>query len=238
MFYIKSEAYISEKGKNNINEDTLAYIKGRLYMVCDGVGGNGNGLLASQILSESIYNSLKDKASISVYDAVKVAEKTLERYKDIVPKAIAMASTLALTQIKENSVLIAWIGDSRVYQFRDGKIIYKTTDHTKISELIKNGSITEHEALFHPDVNILTKVIKGSKQPVAIEQVILTDVEEDDYFLICSDGIIESWIDADLIALFSKTNTPDNIIEVLGKQCSIFSNDNYTAIVYQLGINK
>ena len=138
MFYIKSEAYISEKGKNNINEDTLAYIKGRLYMVCDGVGGNGNGLLASQILSESICNSLNNEASISVYDAVRIAEKVLERYKDKAPKTAAMASTVALTQIKENSVLISWIGDSRVYQFRDGKIIYKTTDHTKISELIKN----------------------------------------------------------------------------------------------------
>ena len=104
MFYIKSEAYISEKGKNNINEDTLAYIKGRLYMVCDGVGGNGNGLLASQILSESICNSLNNEASISVYDAVRIAEKVLERYKDKAPKTAAMASTVALTQIKENSV--------------------------------------------------------------------------------------------------------------------------------------
>lgn len=68
-----------------------------------------------------------------------------------------------------------------------------------------------------------------------MEQIILTDIIENDYFLICSDGIIESWIDSDLEELFSKSMPSNYFIEKLDENCGIFSNNNYTAIVYQIG---
>ena len=235
MIVIKSEAFITDKGKNEINEDSLKYISGSIYVVCDGLGGNGNGLLASQVLSESITNSLLYSEDIIISEALKEAENMLEEHKKKYPKTKLMASTIALTQIKDNSILIAWIGDSRVYQFRNGKIIFKTIDHTWISDAIKEGAITELEGLFHPESNRLTRSVKGSSQPTIIEQQLLTDIEENDCFLICSDGIIESWINADLESLFSESKPSSYLIKKLLENCSLFSNDNYTAIVYQVG---
>ena len=235
MIVIKSEAFITEKGKSEINEDTLKCQSGIFYVVCDGVGGNGNGLLASQLLVESITNSLSHSKDLVIADALKEAEKALEDYKRKNKSTYLMASTLALTKITDSSILIGWVGDSRIYQFRAGKIIYKTTDHSWISEAIKEGSITALEGLFLPERNRLTRSVKGSSQPTTVEEHILTNVEDNDYFLICSDGIVESWIDEDLENLFSEDKPASYFIEMLHQNCKLFSNDNYTAVVYQIG---
>ena len=234
MITIKSEAFISDKGKNNVNEDYFKYLSGKFYILCDGVGGNGNGQIASKLVAESIYNSLSLSDSSSALIAVQEAEKVLKNHKKKHPITERMSSTLALSQIIENNLLISWVGDSRVYQFRDGKIVYKTTDHTLVGEALKNGIITDLEALFHPDANELTKSIKDSRKPVELDQVLITDIKENDYFLLCTDGVIESWIDSDLESLFSTSKSSQNIIEALNESCQIFSNDNYSAIVFQL----
>jgi protein phosphatase len=145
-----------------------------------------------------------------------------------------MATTVAFAQILDKEILISWAGDSRVYQFRDGKIIYKTNDHTLVGEALKNGIITDLEALFHPDANELTKSIKGAQNPVELDQILIEDIKENDHFFICTDGVIESWIDTDLETLFSESKSTNEIIDELDKSCQIFSNDNYTAIVFQV----
>ncbi len=89
------------------------------------------------------------------------------------------------------------------------------------------------EALFHFRANELTKSIKDGSNPVKLEQVLIEDIEPNDYFLICSDGITESWIDTDLQELFTDNKTTDEIVEELEKNCNVFSEDNYSAIVFR-----
>ena len=64
-----------------------------------------------------------------------------------------------------------------------------------------------------------------------LEQVLIEDIRLNDYFLICSDGVTESWIDTDLQELFSGGKTSNDILDELNKICNIFSDDNYSAIV-------
>ena len=77
-------------------------------------------------------------------------------------------------------------------------MLVKTTDYTWVMDVVKKGVLSSVEALFHPRVNELTKSIKDSSNPVKLEQVLIDDIRLNDYFLICSDGITESWIDKDL----------------------------------------
>ena len=235
MITIKSEYFISDRGKNEINEDYIKYLSGKFYLVCDGVGGNGNGQIASKLLAESIYKSLSKSNNLNALIAVQEAEKVLQNHKKKHPITERMSSTLALAQIIENNVLISWAGDSRVYQFREGKVIFKTKDHTLVGEASNNGVLSAVEALFYPDANELTKSIKGSRKAVELEQICLKDIKENDHFLLCTDGIIESWIDSDLESLFSELKFSQCIIDELNRNCQIFSNDNYSAIVFQLG---
>ena len=232
MITIKSESFITEKGKREINEDNLQFQSGKFYLVCDGLGGNGNGQIASELVAETVKESLLK--SKSILEAVQEAEKVLSSYKKKHPSTKYMATTVAFAQILDKEILISWAGDSRVYQFRDGKVVFKTQDHTLVSEAVNKGVLTAVEALFHPDANELTKSIKGAQNQVELDQILIQDIEQNDYFLLCTDGALESFIDSDLETLFSESKSTNEIIDELDKSCQIFSNDNYTAIVFQV----
>jgi serine/threonine protein phosphatase PrpC len=229
---VKSESFISEKGKREINEDSLKFLLGKFYFVCDGVGGNGNGKIASKLVAETVKESLLKSKSIS--EAVAESERVLSSYKKKNPITEAMATTIAVAEILDNGILVSWAGDSRVYQFRDGKIIFMTTDNSWVANAVKKGVLSSVDALFHPKANELTKSIKDSSKPVKLEQVLIDDIQPNDFFLICSDGITETCLDADLEELFSNFKSSSEIIQELHKQCEIFSEDNYSAIVFQI----
>ena len=229
---VKSESFISEKGKREINEDSLKFKSGKFYIVCDGVGGNGNGQIASTLVAETVKELLLKSKSIS--EAVEESERVLSNYKKKNPSTEYMSTTIAVAEILDNSILVFWAGDSRVYQFRDGKIVFKTSDHSLVAEAVKKGILNSVEALFHPRANELTKSIKDSSKPVKLEQVLIDDIQPNDYFLIFSDGIREAWLDADLEELFSNFKSSSEIIQEIKKQCEIFSEDNYSAIVFQI----
>jgi protein phosphatase len=69
-----------------------------------------------------------------------------------------------------------------------------------------------------------------------VEQQLLTDIKENDYFLLCSDGLLEAWIDSDLEELFLEVKPTSYFIQKLNTNCKLFSNDNYTALIFQVGI--
>ena len=229
---VRSESFVSEKGKREVNEDSVQFQSGKFYLVCDGLGGNSNGQIASKLVAETVKESLINSKPIS--EAVKEAEIVLSSYKKKNPSTEAMATTIAVAEILDNGILVSWAGDSRIYQFRDGKILFKTTDHTWVANAIKKGVLSSVEALFHPRVNELTKSIKDASKPVKLEQVLIEDIRLNDYFLICSDGVTESWIDTDLQELFSGGKTSNDIVDELNKNCNVFSDDNYSAIVFNL----
>jgi protein phosphatase len=226
---IKSESFVSEKGKREINEDCIEFESGKFYIVCDGLGGNGNGHIASKLVVKTVKESLLKSKSIS--EAVEDAEKVLSSYKKKNLSTDYMATTIAVAEILDNEILVSWAGDSRIYQFRNGKTLFKSTDHTWVADAIKKGVLSSVEALFHPRVNELTKSIKDASKPVKLEQVLIQDIRLNDYFLICSDGVTESWIDTDLQELFSEGKTSNDIVDELNKNCYVFSEDNYSAIV-------
>lgn len=229
---VKSESFISEKGKREINEDYLIYNSNKFYAVLDGVGGNGNGEIASKLVGETIKEALLKSKSIT--EAIEEAEKKLSSYKRKNPSTEAMATTIAVAEILDSGILVSWAGDSRVYQFRDDKIIFKTSDHSWVADAVKKGDLSHLEALFHPRANELTKSIKDNSKPSKLEQVIIKNIQHDDFFLICSDGITETWLDTDLEELFLNTKNANEIIQVLSNQCEIFSKDNYSAIIFKV----
>jgi serine/threonine protein phosphatase PrpC len=232
MFTVNSEYLVSDKGQREINEDSFQFQSGKFYIVCDGIGGNGNGQIASQLVVKTVKESLLKSKSIS--EAVEESERVLSSYKKKNPSTEYMATTIAVVEILENSIQVSWAGDSRVYQFRDGKIIFKTTDHTWVADAVKKGILSSVEALFHPRVHELTKSIKDSSKPSKLEQVLIDYIQPNDFFLVCSDGTTETWLDTDLEELFSRLKSSSKIIQELEKQCEIFSEDNYSAIVFQI----
>jgi serine/threonine protein phosphatase PrpC len=234
MIKISSQEYISELGKRNNNEDNFGLNKGLSYVVCDGVGGSEKGEIASEIAVRCFVEAFKENVDADANDVLKNTEDKLSAYINDHPEALGMATTLTFSQIRPNGIYLAWVGDSRIYQFRNGAIVFKTTDHSWVNDALKAGIINANEAINHPKSNIITRAVQGSHKPTTADTRLLTDVKKGDLILHCSDGVLESWDDDSLKALFSSENEPKAILEIIKKECNVNSKDNFTAIVYKI----
>ena len=234
MIKIINQGYISELGKRANNEDNFAFIKGSTFVVCDGVGGSEKGEIASDIVSKYFVESYDSNPVADANVVLKNAEAKLSNYIAKNPDAIGMATTLTFSQVRDNGIYVAWVGDSRIYQFRKGQIIFRSTDHSWVNDALKAGIITREEAVNHPKSNIITRAVQGNHKPTSADTRLLTDIKKGDLFLQCSDGILETWNDDDLQALFLAINDPDKILEKLKMECEQYSKDNFTAIVYRI----
>jgi serine/threonine protein phosphatase PrpC len=165
---------------------------------------------------------------------LKLAESNLTAYVNKNDHVNGMATTLTISQIRENGIYVAWVGDSRVYQFRKGEIIFQTTDHSWINEALRSGILTPEEAIDHPKAHVITRAIQGSHKPTSVDEILLTDIQKGDLFLHCSDGVLETWSNEDLSAVFASLSDPADVLDKIKSECAQNSKDNFTAIVYQI----
>jgi protein phosphatase len=231
---------ICEKGRRQNNEDhiyplsELANPADRLFIVCDGVGGSNKGEIAGSLACESIqtffFTFLEEEypSDDFIHKAIQYAETRFDEYTASHPEAKGMATTLTLVYIGNSKIKVAHIGDSRIYQFRNGHLIFRTEDHSLVSSLVQSGQISPEEALIHPQRNIITRAIQGTGRPVEPEVVCLTDIQPGDYLFMCTDGVMESMTDEALTRVFSENQTTESIKNVIAEFCSEISRDNYS----------
>ena len=230
----------SEKGGRDNNEDfiyplsELANSGQRLFMVCDGVGGAEKGEIASTLACDSFhtfFNTFLDEENPSedfINRAVHYTESRFDEYIALHPEAKGMATTLTLLYVGESGITIAHIGDSRIYQFREGRIIYKTEDHSLVNTWIKIGKITEEEAAIHPRKNVITRAIMGADNSVNAEVVFISDIFDGDIFFMCTDGVTESFSNENLTTVFSCNKNAESIKNTIVEGCSGATRDNFS----------
>ena len=236
---------LSEVGGRANNEDAVFPSVGRatpadrLFVVCDGMGGLAKGEEASRIVTESVGDFFRtvygpsDEQTIG--RAVAGAEATLDRYLEQYPSAKGMGTTLALLHLHDEGATVAHIGDSRVYQFRDGAILFQTEDHKLVNDWVRRGLLTPEQAAVHPNRNVVTRAVQGRTVQAAQADVQhLTDLQPGDYFLLCSDGLIEALSDADLIRILEEIGPLDAKREAIRQACEGHTSDNYSAYLLHL----
>lgn len=245
---IYQPAGFNEKGNRSNNEDTIyplpdtATAMDTLFLVCDGVGGEHKGEVASALACQSIshYFSGLHAAHITednVQQALDVSQKAFEITEQNDPETHGMATTMTLLFLGNSGVVIAHLGDSRIYQVRNGKIIFQTKDHKWVNELVESGVITEEQAREHPKRNVITRVISADRhdQP---DFKIIQDVQPEDYFFMCTDGVLEQLYD-ELLEYHLRDN-PDNhysmeeIIATIKEECEGKTNDNFSAYLIKI----
>ena len=230
---------VSDKGKRNNNEDSvfplpeLVSASDRLFLVCDGVGGSSRGEIASSMACDVINTFFKtflkgDPDAAFVNKAIQYVETCFDSYTTEHPEALGMATTMTLAYVMSSSVLIAHIGDSRIYHLRKGKILYQTEDHSLVNSWIKLGKISKEEAVKHPQKNIILRAIQGSKRPTEADVTVLNDIQEGDLILLCTDGVIESFTNQELETLFSVRELLDAKKEKIVERCLMNSKDNFS----------
>ena len=234
MIKILEQDSLSEKGRRANNEDNGGWDSGKVYVVCDGVGGNEKGEVASEIVVNTFIEEFKTNPEQPVNQVLAKTESKMLSYLEQNPQASGMATTLTLLRIRDNGIFASWVGDSRIYQFRKGKIIFQSRDHSWVNDAVDAGIITHEESINHPKSNIITRAIQGAQKPTQADEVQLTDIDAGDYFFLCSDGVLETWDDVELSALFALDIPIQQITQKIKDECAKISRDNYTAIIFKI----
>ena len=240
--------YLHEIGGKKSQEDYIWPLPGnantndRIFIVCDGVGGSENGEIASMLVAEFVGSKLSktQHSNISAAYLEKIlngAKQNLIQYAATHGLNNDMATTFCLLVLMNDNALIAWCGDSRVYHIRHGEILYKTSDHSLVNTLLKNGDITEEEAFNHPQKNIILKAIKADDTAIEFEYHRIEEVKNGDYFLLCTDGLLENIDDVKLKTLLNDNDTRDTeVVNLFQQECYDRTRDNYS--MYLVKVNQ
>lgn len=234
MIKVSQAFSFSEIGKRENNEDFVGHKNQNCFVVCDGVGGNEKGEVASSLVGKCFLHEFEKLPDSDPSKVLKKAEAELSSYILNHPETQGMATTLTFSQIRNYGIYVAWCGDSRIYQFRDGKIAFQTEDHSWVNEAVKAGIISKGEAKGHPKSNIITRAICSEARPTQLDSLLIQNIEVSDSFLHCTDGVLEAWSNTDLEALFGQGFSPAQIIDRLQEECKNLSRDNATALLYQV----
>lgn len=105
------------------------------------------------------HTSPSDHATIAA--AIAEAESAIDGYLGQHPSAKGMGTTLVLLHLHEEGATVAHVGDSRVYQFRAGAILFQTDDHKLVNDWVRRGLLTPEQAATHPNRNVMTRAIQG-----------------------------------------------------------------------------
>ncbi len=219
-----------------VNEDSMISVPELgVFLVADGMGGHAGGDFASQCIVARIGQIDQNLPSGEVMKAMRSA--ILEAHYEILAEAErrgggTIGSTAIGLILSEPHFACLWVGDSRLYHMRNGKMTQLSTDHSLVNDLLENGQITKEEAENHPHGNVITRAV-GVGDVLEIDKLRGT-YEPGDRFLLCSDGL-SGFVSDEVIAQYMGTapitSLCNELIE-LAKQGG--GRDNITAIVIEI----
>lgn len=237
---------INHIGGRSNNEDSIfplldkANQNDNLFLVCDGVGGNEKGEVASRITCDKIaeyftQNPIEASNEAYIGEALKYAESAIDQYIEENPESKGMGTTLTLLHIHSQGVTIAHVGDSRVYHFRSDQIPFQTSDHSMVNDLLKAGVINEDQAKDHPRKNVISRAIQGSIVKATKADVkMISDIRPGDYFFLCSDGILENITDFEIGQFLILDKSNEEKSKMIQDRCEEAPNDNFSSYLIQI----
>jgi len=240
----------SRVGGRSENQDSYGWANtkfGYLVTVCDGMGGGPGGKTASSIAVKEIIDGVNEGLEDStpgnvIIKAIQRANLAIIAKTEIEPQLKGMGSTATVLLITDDSAWVAHVGDSRVYQLRAGKKVFRTFDHSMVFEMVKKGVITEEQARLSAQSNIITRAL-GIKSDVTVDIIELPYLKGD-RFVLTSDGIHGTMPEPELIMRCEKSNSAvgaivDDIatyVDNLGKGLGN-SHDNLTLAIIETKSN-
>jgi protein phosphatase len=236
MKYIYSS--LSRTGlKRSLNEDYLGVFEledGILVVVCDGLGGNKAGEVASRLTVESIYSSFSTSAEkdylARIKNSIINANTHVNRISSSNREFKGMATTVEVIYIKDYVAYWGHVGDSRIYYLDNKKLKQISKDHSLVQKLVDEGYLTMKEAENHPNRNIIIRAL-GDNNDIDVDLSKLKFAPEDNAaFFVCTDGVTTVVNDSELEELLSEYSddtalTLSNVIEERGAP------DNYSFVI-------
>jgi PPM family protein phosphatase len=230
LFMMNPESiyYLFEVGTKDKQEDYIWPIAGRatvndkVFIVCDGEGSFYNGGIASklicQFMAAKVLKFGEQKMSGELIDKLLIeARDRLITYAREYRLDTDLATTFSMLILYDQKVLMSWYGDSRIYHLRGGEILFRTEDNSG------------NTAIAHG--------IKADSSPIFAETKWIEDVQDGDYFLLCSKGIIENVTDDNIKLLVSQNDKANIDLTVSFRRLAIEKTpDNYSMYLIRVNV--
>jgi PPM family protein phosphatase len=160
----------------------------RLAVVADGMGGHPGGDIAARVATEVVQAAFTGRSPEELEAAVRAANWVIWDRAAYDPTLSGMGTTMcALGLLRDGSIALVNVGDSRAYRWRAGTLHQLTDDHSVTAEMVRRGELLAEEAPGHPYHGVLTRAL-GVAAEVEIDTTTLA-VEAGDRFVMCTDGL-------------------------------------------------
>lgn len=214
---------------NVANED-------KIFIVADGMGGHNAGEIASLEACRITESYILEQAGS--IDAV-LREGVVKANRDIYVRAAenpsmkGMGTTIDVCVVRDNTLHIAHVGDSRVYIINNDSIRRVTRDHSIVGMMLEEGSITEEQARVHPQRNYITRAV-GSAVNVEVD-IINEDVHSGEWVLMCTDGLT-NMVEKDVLhsVVTGAESVRDGACELVRRAKENGGDDNITVILFRV----
>lgn len=204
------------------------------------MGGHAAGEIASKIAAAAVEEVM---AAQKVQDipleevlqsAAELANHRIYESQRATPEYTGMGSTLTALAFRNNHYFIAHVGDSRAYLLRDGNLDQLTEDHSYVWPLFEKGILKKSELSTHPCKNLITRAI-GTHPQVSVD-IREGSVQEEDVYLLCSDGLTDAVPDEGIREILSgRGKNADELGRTLIETANAAGGpDNITVVVVRL----
>lgn len=206
-----------------------------IFAVADGMGGMRAGASASKYAMNVLYELINREIDGEV-DAEKISliiKDVIIELSDLLRSVMGKhtGTTIVLALIRGDNAVIAHMGDSRAYIFRDGELLRLTEDHNLFSLLRKTKRFTDEELRKDKAHHMLVRYV-GMENPRP--DVEIFPIKEGDRFLLCTDGLSEMVKDEEIAEIMSKALGPETILQRLVANANESGGyDNITAIIIE-----
>ena len=176
-----------------------------ILTVCDGMGGMNGGQTASRIAVTEIAQTLAETpieklGEEAIFKAVEAANAAIYRRALNDPPLRGMGTTTTVLVLTSEAAYLTHVGDSRIYQLRNGKKEFRTFDHSKVFEMVAQNMMTEEQARQSSFSNIITRALGiRPKVEMTVEKI---PYKKGDRFILCCDGIWNTLPEPEMMKLF------------------------------------
>ncbi|MDJ1371251.1 PP2C family protein-serine/threonine phosphatase [Gulosibacter molinativorax] len=232
---------VSHVGRVRSNNQDSGFIGKHVYGVADGMGGHAGGDVASSIAvrhlaeNDQLYDTVEE-AKQGLTEALLEANSLITEAVEEHSELRGMGTTADLITRVDDEMVIAHIGDSRVYRFHEGELEQVTIDHTFVQRLVDAGRITPEEALVHPRRSVLMRVLGDVETNPDVDTYVVPAVEGDRW-LLCSDGLSSYAEESQIAEVLARTvessrEVADDLVQIA---LDNGAPDNVTVVVLELG---
>jgi PPM family protein phosphatase len=208
------------KVRSNNEDAVLANASLGLAVLADGMGGHNAGEVASGMATAVLGSELEQAFSIRPPEAIdgngqdwmrNLLADVIGRTNNVIylasqrnPKFSGMGTTLVMAYFFDDRLMVAHVGDSRLYRLRGDKLEQLTRDHSLLQDQIDSGMITPEQARFSQNRNLVTRAM-------GVEPTLETDIGEHrallgDVYLLCSDGLNDMVEDGDIASILQESS--------------------------------